>query len=100
MKDCCVVKQLQVEFPCGNGIAKNMQELFDVNGYFENVFWLEDKYRDENFNSVDRLIEAAQERDVVILIHPESYVNIKKVREDFVQIVEKAKILGIEWKLL
>lgn len=94
------VKQLQVDFPCGNGIASNIQDLFDVNGYFENVFWLEDEYRDENFNSVDILIEAAKERDVVILIHPESYMNIKRVREDFAQIVEKAKILGIEWKLL
>lgn len=93
-------KQLQVEFPCGNGIAKNIQELWEINGYFENVFWMENEYRDENFNSVDSLIEAAKERDVVILIHPESYLNSKRVREDFAHIVEKAKILGIEWNLL
>lgn len=91
---------LQVDFLCGNGIASNIQELYDVNGYFEKIFWLEDDYRNENFNSIESLIDAAKERDVVILIHPESYMNIKSVREDFAQIVEKAKILGIEWKLL
>ena len=69
-------------------------------GYFKNVFWLENEYRDENFNSVDSLLEAAHERDIVLLMHPKSYLNINKVREDFAQIVEKAKILGIEWKLL
>jgi hypothetical protein len=93
-------KDLNVAFPCGNGIASKSEDLWSLNGYFEKIFWLEAEYRDENFKSIDTLLEAAKEKDVVILIHPESYMNIKSVREDFAQIVEKAKILGIEWKLL
>lgn len=93
-------KQLNVVYPTGNGIASTVEDLSSQDGYFENIFWLEDEYRDIGFNSIEGLLQAAKQKDVVVLVHPESYFNIKSVRTDLIQIIEQAKKQGIEWKLL
>jgi hypothetical protein len=93
-------KQLNVVYPSGNGIPCKLEDLSSKDGYFENVFWIEPEYRDMGFSSIKGLLQAAKQKDVIVLVHPESYFNYSLVRRDLIQIIEQAKILGIEWKLL
>jgi hypothetical protein len=92
-------EELGIRFHSGNGIAEKEEDLHSVDGYFENLFWLEPDYRNPNFCRIDDLIEVAKNHDVVILIHPSNFVADQNTRTDFEKLVQSSKNRGVEWKL-
>ena len=84
-------------FPSGNGIPEKPSDLKAIDGYFENVFWLEPNYRNKKFNTLDELITLSKKEDVVVLIHPCNYLADPKTKEAFHELVELASINSIKW---
>ena len=91
---------LGVKFLFGNGIPEKLDDLKSINGYFENVFWMEGEYRHKNLFSLDEILRYANEKDVVILGHPESFFNIKQVEKDFRELFFQVANKKIGWKTL
>lgn len=92
-------KENQIEFYFGNGIAKNNEGLKPKDNFYPNMFWIERDYRDENFSSIEKIVEIAATQDVPVLIHPCNYETHKEVRDDFKLLVKIAKENNINWKV-
>lgn len=92
-------KELGIKYPSGNGTAKTATDLYAIDGYHENLFWLEPDYRDPAFNTLKQVVEAAKSSNVVVLIHPSNYVADPKTKQDFHQLVQLAKEENINWEL-
>ncbi|MGV3599483.1 MAG: hypothetical protein ACO1PI_16595 [Bacteroidota bacterium] len=92
-------KELGLKYFSGNGIAEKPEDLEDVDGYYENLFWVEPYYRSPNFNKLADVVATAKNKDVVILIHPCNYLADKQTKEDFEMLVEMAKKEKVEWKM-
>lgn len=79
------------QFPSGNGIATQKEDLYaNERGYFKSLFWLEPNYRNSRFASINSLIDAAKEGDVVALIHPCNFKADPITRIDFEKMIELA----------
>lgn len=90
--------KLKLLFPSGNGIPSSKDDLESIDGYYENVFWIEPTYRNNAFNNLKDLIEIAKNKDVVVLIHPCNYLADLETRNEFHHFVEMIKQNKIEWK--
>jgi len=86
-------------FYFGNGICKNEIDLYSEEGFFSNMFWIERDYRDPDFFDFPKLLSAAKNKDVVILIHPCNFHAFKTVADDFKLLVRLSKEQKIEWKI-
>jgi hypothetical protein len=91
-------KELGVRFPSGNRIPENRNDLLQIDGYFEHVFWMEEDYRKGNFSRFEDFLDLAKKQDLVILIHPESFANSLNLRVEFVKLISMAEEKNIEWK--
>lgn len=91
--------ELGLKYPSGNGTAEKASDLYNVGGYYENLFWLEPYYRNPQFNKLEDVVEAAKNGDVTVLIHPCNYIADKQTKEDFETLVKMAKSEGVSWKL-
>ena len=92
-------KKSGVNYFFGNDICKNEQDLDQKDGFFPNIFWIERDYRHPDFFELEKLINAAKKKDVVVLIHPCNYDSTLDVKEDFKRLVNLAKNEGVEWKV-
>ena len=93
-------QELGYKFHSGNGIPESAKDLYAVNGYFENIFWIEPEYRSPKFYEITYLVDVAKANDVVVLIHPCNYMADETTRNDFHKLVELAKAHNVGWKLL
>ncbi|MDL5048283.1 hypothetical protein QQ054_19945 [Oscillatoria amoena NRMC-F 0135] len=91
--------ELELKYPSGNGTAEKAEDLYALDGYYENLFWIEPYYRSSKFNRLEDVVAAAKNSDVVVLIHPCNYLADKQTKDDFERLVEIAKKEGIEWRL-
>ena len=53
-------KEIGIEFIFGNGIPSKVEDIIQVDGFYNNMFWMEPDYRSSTFNSIDKLIEIIQ----------------------------------------
>jgi hypothetical protein len=58
---------------------------------FPSAFWLEPHWRDTNRFTVDWLLDAARERDVVMLVHPENVLAQPELVADFKKIIRTSE---------
>ena len=86
-------------FYFGNGICKNENDLYSENGVFSNMFWMERDYRDPDFSDLQKLLNVAKKKDVVVLIHPCNFHTSKIVSEDFMLLVKLSKEQNVNWKV-
>tara|TARA_B100000945_G_C20283812_1_gene550001 strand:- start:69 stop:779 length:711 start_codon:yes stop_codon:yes gene_type:complete len=93
-------KEIGIEFIFGNGIPSKVEDIIQVDGFYNNMFWMEPDYRSSTFNSIDKLIEIASDNDVVVLIHPSNFVADINTRNDFIKLIELANLNNIKWKLI
>jgi hypothetical protein len=91
--------ELGLKYPSGNGTAEKAADLYNTDGYYENLFWIEPYYRSSKFDKLTDVIEAAKNGDVTVLIHPCNYLADKQTKEDFEALVQMAKSEGVSWKL-
>lgn len=56
--------------------------------YFPAAFWLEPAWRDTQRFSIEWLINEAQQRDVVMLLHPDNVMSSGVLRQQFLQVVQ------------
>jgi hypothetical protein len=92
-------KELNIAYHFGNGICKQESDLCQENGFFSNMFWIERDYRDPSFFELEKLIEAAKNHDVVVLIHPCNFHTYHEVENDFKKLVELSKEQKVNWKV-
>jgi hypothetical protein len=56
--------------------------------YFPSAFWLEPSWRNTKTFTVDWLLEHAQQRDIVLLVHPENVLADPELVADFKKLIE------------
>lgn len=91
-------KESGVPFYFGNGLL-NEQSGSDGK-FFADAFWIEDNYRDPEFNTIEKAISKAQTEIVPILTHPENIVRNESFRNQLIQLIEMSKQQNIQWSLL
>ncbi len=92
-------KKAATGFYFGNGICKNEMDLNSENGFFPNMFWIERDYRNPNFFDLQKLLDTAKKKDVVVLIHPCNFLSSKVVSDDFKLLVKLSKEQKVNWKV-
>lgn len=88
-----------IPFYFGNGICSSEAELYEKEGFFANMFWIEREYRHPDFFDFSKLIAAAKKQDIPVLIHPSNYNASPIVAEDFKLLVRLSKQENITWKI-
>lgn len=90
-------ESLPISFHSGNDILKSMTSIPETGGFNSAIFWVELDYRDEFFRGIDQLIQLAQKKDIVVLIHPSNFVTDSKTKNEFCLLVEKARESNVPW---
>lgn len=88
-----------IGFYFGNGICKNENDLYPENSFFPNMFWMERAYRNPDFSDLQKLLDAAKKKDVVVLIHPCNFHSFKIVADDFKHLIRLSKEQNVSWKV-
>jgi hypothetical protein len=57
--------------------------------YFPSAFWLEPFWRDTTKFPIEWLLREAQERDVVMLMHPDNVTSSAEIMKEFLMAIEK-----------
>ena len=73
------------------GNRENPEEKpFFVNGVlvYPSAFWIQKKYRADKY-TIDWLAEESKHRDIVVLLHPQSWATNRQVRKDYEKIMDK-----------
>jgi len=55
--------------------------------FYPSAFWLEPHWRDTKKFSVDWLLDAARDRDIVLLVHPENVLSDASLVADFKRLI-------------
>jgi hypothetical protein len=93
-------KSLDIRYISGNDIAEKKEELFAANNYFSRIFWIEREYRSKDFFDLKKVVDAAKENDIVVLIHPCNFDSTKAVLDDFIELIRLAKMENVSWKVI
>ena len=72
-----LAKKHEFKYFCGNGTNPEEEwKVIDGVLYFPNVFWIQTGYMDDKKYTLEWLIEAQRNRDIVVLIHPREYTDL------------------------
>lgn len=88
-------RQYKIRFPFGNGMISSNH--WREGAFFTEMFWMHPSYRDTETFTVDWAIAQAKEATLGILIHPENYYAIPRVKHDFDRLIALSKQHRIAW---
>lgn len=92
-------KELNCSFPFGNEICEKEEDLFEVDGFHDAMFWIEPDYRNPKFNTIEQVLSAAKHHRVIVLIHPENFASHKTVSDEFKTLVKRAREESVSWEV-
>jgi len=89
---------LGLSYHSGNGIAKSPSDLDKINGFNEYLFWMEPTYRNNAFKNIVSLVDYAEKKDAVVIIHPCNFIADLDTFNEFKKLVNLSKERGILWR--
>jgi hypothetical protein len=57
--------------------------------YYPSAFWLEPFWRDKKKFPIEWLLQEAQERDIVMLLHPDNVTASPEITREFLKVIER-----------
>ena len=90
-------RQLQLNYNFGNGICVTAGD-FEIEGdFYPSMFWIHRDYRNDKFNDLTMLVEAAKKTDIPVVIHPSNFTADLQVAGDFRRLVDLAGEHQVPW---
>lgn len=88
---------LSIDYSLGNGISSSYEDLLPINGFFKNMFWIEQKYRNPNFKDIQNITSLSNKMLIPLIVHPANFHTFPEVRKDLQFLINYSRDNKIEW---